>query len=88
MVFAPTYGILAGKKFTILPTFFSVIVPCTCYWPMPLTETDFNYWMNIVEQLGGDSPLLVVINEKQGYRWRIDEMGLKGRFEFLKNYWM
>lgn len=47
-------------------------------------DTDFNYWMNIAEQLGGDSPLLVVINEKQGHRWRIDETGLKGRFSFFR----
>ena len=46
-------------------------------------NTDFNYWMNIVEQLGGNSPLMVVVNEKQGHRWRFDETGLKGRFPFF-----
>lgn len=48
-------------------------------------ETDFNYWFNIIEQLGGESPLIVVVNEKHGQTWRIDEQGLKGRFSFFRD---
>ncbi len=47
-------------------------------------ETDYNYWLNILEQLGGKSPLIVVVNEKHGQSWQIDEQGLKGRYAFLK----
>ena len=47
-------------------------------------KTDFNYWLSTVEQLGGDSPLLVVLNEKHGHVWRIDETGLRERFPFFK----
>jgi hypothetical protein len=27
-------------------------------------DTDFNYWLHLVEMFGGDSPLLIVLNEK------------------------
>lgn len=44
-------------------------------------KTDFNYWLNTVEQLTGDkSPLIVLLNKKFDHTWQIDEPGLKNRF--------
>ena len=44
-------------------------------------KTDFNYWLNTVEQLtGDDSPLIIILNKKQKHIWQIDEPGLKRRF--------
>ncbi|MEJ2164142.1 MAG: COR domain-containing protein [Desulfobacterales bacterium] len=47
-------------------------------------DTDFDYWCNIVELLGGNSPLLVVKNEKDDRRWEINERQLRGQFTNLK----
>ncbi|MFK7950026.1 MAG: COR domain-containing protein, partial [Saprospiraceae bacterium] len=47
-------------------------------------KTDFNYWLNIAEQRSGESPLMVVLNEKHGHTWTIDEYGFKQRFPFYK----
>ena len=45
-------------------------------------KTDFNYWLNTIEQLTGeDSPLVVLFNKKEGRSWQLDdEHGLKRRF--------
>lgn len=47
-------------------------------------DTNFNYWMQVIELLGGDSPLLVVQNEKQDRRRDIDLPTLRSRFSSLK----
>lgn len=47
-------------------------------------KTDFYYWLNMVELLGGDSPLLIILNEKQDRRWEIGEPQLRGQFANLK----
>ena len=47
-------------------------------------DTDFNYWLNVVELLSQGSPVLIVQNEKQD-RWRdINLSSLRGRFASLK----
>ncbi len=44
-------------------------------------KTDFNYWLNTVEQLTGeDSPLIILLNKKQNHTWKINKIGLKNRF--------
>ncbi len=44
-------------------------------------KTDFNYWLNTVEQLTGEnSPLVILLNKKQNHRWKINKIGLKKRF--------
>jgi Leucine-rich repeat (LRR) protein/GTPase SAR1 family protein len=48
-------------------------------------DTDFHYWMNIVELLSDGSPLLVVKNEKQDRRRDINESRLRGRFANLRS---
>lgn len=47
-------------------------------------DTDYNYWLQIVELLGGDSPLVIAQNEKQDRRRDIDVGTLRARFENLK----
>ena len=48
-------------------------------------DTDFNYWLNVVELLSGDSPLLIVKNEQQDRHREINERQLQGRFGNLKD---
>jgi len=44
-------------------------------------KTDFNYWLNTVEQITGEnSPLVILLNRKQKHFYQIDEPGLKNRF--------
>ncbi len=44
-------------------------------------KTDFNYWLNTVEQLTDEeSPLIIILNKKHKHIWQIDEPGLKRRF--------
>lgn len=47
-------------------------------------DTDFYYWLNVVELLSGGSPLLIVKNEKQDRRREINERQLRGQFANLK----
>ena len=47
-------------------------------------DTDFDYWLNVVELLAGDSPLIIVKNEKQDVHREFDEGGLRGRFNNLQ----
>jgi internalin A len=43
-------------------------------------KTDFNYWLLTIEQLAGDSPLMIVLNKREGHTWQIDETGYKSRY--------
>jgi len=43
-------------------------------------DTDFNYWLHIVEMFGGESPLLIVLNEKFKRKRNIDIDAMKNRF--------
>ncbi len=47
-------------------------------------DTDFPYWLNIVELLSDRSPLIIVKNEKGDRKIEINERQLKGQFESLK----
>ncbi|HEY0321628.1 MAG TPA: COR domain-containing protein [Pyrinomonadaceae bacterium] len=47
-------------------------------------DTDFYYWLNVVELLSNNSPLLIVKNEKQDRRREINERQLRGQFSNLK----
>jgi internalin A len=47
-------------------------------------DTDFYYWLNIVELLSDNSPVLIVKNEKQDRRREISERQLRGQFAALK----
>jgi internalin A len=47
-------------------------------------DTDFFYWLNVVELLSDNSPLLIVKNEKQNRQREINENQLRERFLNLK----
>jgi internalin A len=47
-------------------------------------DTDFYYWLNVVELLSDNSPLLIIKNEKQERQREINERQLRGRFTNLK----
>ncbi len=47
-------------------------------------DTDFYYWLNVVELLSDNSPLIIVKNEKQNRRREINENQLRGQFSNLK----
>ena len=47
-------------------------------------DTDFYYWLNIVELLSDNSPLLIIKNEKQDRKREINARALRGQFDNLK----
>ncbi|MBG1258115.1 COR domain-containing protein [Nostoc commune] len=47
-------------------------------------DTDFFYWLNLVELLSTNSPLLIIKNEKQDRQREINERQLRGEFTNLK----
>jgi small GTP-binding protein len=47
-------------------------------------DTDFYYWLNAIESLSDNSPLLIVKNEKDNRHREINERQLRGQFTNLK----
>ena len=47
-------------------------------------DTDFNYWLDVIDLLSGGSPVLIVQNEKQDRRRDIDFGPLRARFPNLR----
>nr|MDJ0704823.1 COR domain-containing protein [Leptolyngbyaceae cyanobacterium MO_188.B28] len=47
-------------------------------------DTDFFYWLNVVDLLSETSPILIVKNEKQDRKREINERQLRGEFTNLK----
>ncbi|MDE5087098.1 MAG: leucine-rich repeat domain-containing protein [Trichodesmium sp. St16_bin2-tuft] len=47
-------------------------------------DTDFYYWLNVVELLSHNSPLLIVKNEKQERQREINQRALQGQFTNIK----
>jgi hypothetical protein len=47
-------------------------------------DEGFKYWLEVVDQLGDHSPVLIFQNEKGGRSKTIDEAGIKGRFSNVK----
>ncbi|MFN6569474.1 COR domain-containing protein [Dendronalium sp. ChiSLP03b] len=47
-------------------------------------DTDFYYWLNVVELLSDNSPLLIIKNEKQERKREINERELRGIFTNFK----
>lgn len=43
-------------------------------------DTDFNYWLHIVEMFGGESPLLIILNEKYQRKRNLDIAAMQQRF--------
>lgn len=51
-------------------------------------NTDFNYWLQVVEVLGGDSPVIVLQNEKAGRYRQVDINQLRGRFSNIQGHYL
>ncbi|MFX0198717.1 MAG: COR domain-containing protein [Candidatus Hodarchaeota archaeon] len=47
-------------------------------------DTDFFYWLNVIELLSENSPVLIIKNEKQDRQREINERQLRGRFKNLE----
>ncbi|MGD1699431.1 COR domain-containing protein, partial [Dapis sp. BLCC M229] len=47
-------------------------------------DTDFYYWLNVVELLSNNSPLLIIKNEKQERKREINQRALQGQFTNIK----
>ncbi|QLE54960.1 COR domain-containing protein [Nostoc sp. TCL26-01] len=47
-------------------------------------DTDFYYWLNVVELLSDNSPILIIKNEKQDRKRDINERNLKANFTNFK----
>ncbi|MBN1482769.1 hypothetical protein EH223_12385, partial [candidate division KSB1 bacterium] len=43
-------------------------------------DTDFNYWLNIIELFAADSPIIIVLNEKGDVKRSINTSELRGRY--------
>ena len=49
-------------------------------------DTDFNYWLQLIELLSDNSPVLVFQNQKGGRKKEINEKGLRGLFGNIKDF--
>ena len=47
-------------------------------------DTDFFYWLNVIELLSNSSPVLILNNKKGGRERKIDVRSLQGRFDNLE----
>ncbi|MBN3910255.1 MAG: leucine-rich repeat domain-containing protein [Nostoc sp. NMS1] len=47
-------------------------------------NTDFSYWLKVVELLSDNSPVLIIKNEKQDRQCEVNERQLRGEFTNLK----
>jgi internalin A len=48
-------------------------------------DTDFPYWLHIVEIFGGKSPLVIIVNARGVRERAIDESGFRGHFTNIKD---
>ena len=47
-------------------------------------KTDFYFWLNLLEAFGGNSPVIVVLNEKMERTWVVNETALRSQFPNLR----
>ena len=50
-------------------------------------DAGFKYWLEVADLLGGHSPVLIFQNEKGGRSKTIDESGIKGKFNNVKDFY-
>jgi internalin A len=43
-------------------------------------DTDFNYWLHIIEMFGADSPIIIILNEKYQRRLNLEIVEMRNRF--------
>jgi internalin A len=49
-------------------------------------DTDFNYWLQVIEVLSAGSPVIIVQNEKSERKEQVDLRGLRERFKNIKDF--
>jgi internalin A len=49
-----------------------------------VNDKSFAYWFGLVDLLGGESPLLIVQNEKNDRSKQLETSSMRGRFDFVK----
>jgi internalin A len=52
---------------------------------MTVNDPSFNYWLQVAQLYGDNSPLLIVQNEKGDRSKQLDLRGMQGRFGFVKD---
>ncbi|NOQ64054.1 MAG: hypothetical protein GQ582_06035 [Methyloprofundus sp.] len=50
-------------------------------------DAGFKYWLEVVDLLGDHSPVLIFQNEKSGRSKTIDQAGIKGQFDNVKEFY-
>lgn len=51
-----------------------------------LAQRDAEYWLKLIENQGGGSPVIVALNWSHGRKWHIDEIKLKRKFPFIVDF--
>jgi internalin A len=51
-----------------------------------LAQRDAEYWLKLIENQGGGSPVIVALNWSYGRKWHIDEIKLKRKFPFIVDF--
>jgi internalin A len=51
-----------------------------------LAQRDAEYWLKLIETLGGGSPVIVALNKSHPRKWHIDEVKLRRKFPFIVDF--
>ena len=50
-------------------------------------DANFNYWLNTIELYSKESPVLIIQNEKQDRKRKINERAIRARYKNIKGFW-
>jgi len=51
-----------------------------------LAQRDAEYWLKLIENQGGGSPVIVALNWSHNRKWHVDEIKLKRKFPFIVGF--
>ncbi len=51
-----------------------------------LAQRDAEYWLKLIENQGGGSPVIIALNWSHGRKWHVDEVKLKRKFPFIVDF--
>jgi internalin A len=51
-----------------------------------LAQRDAEYWLKLIETLGGGSPAIVALNKSYPRKWHVDEVKLRRKFPFIEAF--
>ena len=51
-----------------------------------LAQRDAEYWLKLIETLGGGSPVIVALNKSHPRKWHVDEVKLRRKFPFIVDF--